>query len=148
MGGPLRGGPAGKRLLESDENAESKSFDRVPAAFERRDGYLLVVPSYHLFGSEELSVLSPGIADLAAKPHILVNPEDAGRIDRRRQRARGGGLLAGVVLPAGEAFSDGPGGSGGRSHGAAGYPVERPAGMEETVENVGSQRCWRLWRGC
>lgn len=77
VGGPLRGGAGDKRLLESDENAEYKPFDRVPTAFERRDGYLLVVPSYHIFGSEELSVLSPGIADLAVKPHILVNPGDA-----------------------------------------------------------------------
>ncbi len=77
VGGPLRGGSAGKRLLESEENPEYKPFDRVPAAFERRDGYLLVVPSYHIFGSEELSLLSPGIADLAVKPHIMVNPRDA-----------------------------------------------------------------------
>jgi len=80
VGGPLREGPAGKRLLESDASAEGKPFDSVPAAFERRDGRLLVVPSYSIFGSEELSMLSPGIAELATKPHILVNPEDAGKL--------------------------------------------------------------------
>jgi NADH-quinone oxidoreductase subunit G len=80
VGGTLREGPAGKRLLESDANAERKPFDAVPDAFERRDGCLLVVPSYSIFGSEELSMLSPGIAELATKPHILVNPEDAGKL--------------------------------------------------------------------
>jgi NADH-quinone oxidoreductase subunit G len=80
VGGPLRDGPAGKRLLESDTNAEYVTFDKIPSAFERRDGCLLVVPSYSIFGSEELSMLSPGVAELAAKPHILVNPEDAGKL--------------------------------------------------------------------
>ncbi len=78
VGALLRDGPVGMRLLEP--GGEYACFGGVPAAFERRDDYLLVVPGYHIFGSEELSILSPGIADLAVKPYIDVNPEDAGRL--------------------------------------------------------------------
>ena len=80
VGGPLRGGNPGKRLIERRSDSEGKYFAEVPAAFERRDGYLLVVPGYHAFGSEELSMLSPAIAELAPKPYLAVNPEDAARL--------------------------------------------------------------------
>jgi NADH-quinone oxidoreductase subunit G len=38
------------------------------------------VPLYHVFGSEELSVLSPGIAELAPSPYVGLNPQDADRL--------------------------------------------------------------------
>ena len=37
----------------------------------------LFVPLHHIFGSEELSVLSPGIAELCPKPYVALHPEDA-----------------------------------------------------------------------
>jgi NADH-quinone oxidoreductase subunit G len=77
VAGPLRGGNPGKRLIEPPSGGEGQYFAEVPEAFERREGYLLVVPGYHVFGSDELSTLSPAIAELAAKPYIAVNPEDA-----------------------------------------------------------------------
>lgn len=33
-----------------------------------------------MFGSDELSVLSPGVAELAAKPYVALSPEDARRL--------------------------------------------------------------------
>ncbi len=77
IGGPLRGGNPGRRLVEPGTGAPGPYFAGVPPAFERREGFLLVVPGYHIFGSEELSVLAPAIAELAAKPYIGVNSQDA-----------------------------------------------------------------------
>jgi hypothetical protein len=55
-------------------------FDQVPENFEPRQDAWLVVPMYHVFGSEELSVLSPGIAELSPQPYLAVNIEDAAAI--------------------------------------------------------------------
>lgn len=41
----------------------------------------LVVRLYHLFGSEELSVLTPGVAELSPKPYVALNPQDAARLE-------------------------------------------------------------------
>jgi NADH-quinone oxidoreductase subunit G len=42
-----------------------------------------MVPIHHIFGSEELSVLSPGVAELAPEPYVGLNPEDAGELKLR-----------------------------------------------------------------
>ena len=61
IAGPLRGGDPGVRLIEPAPQASSTYFARVPKAFApSRDDWLLV-PLYHIFGSEELSLSSPGI---------------------------------------------------------------------------------------
>src|SRR5512146_968263 len=75
IAGLLRGGSPGQRLIEPEAGGEARYFTDVPEAFERRDGYLLVVPGFHVFGSEELSLSSPPIAELAPKPYIAVHPE-------------------------------------------------------------------------
>jgi len=110
IGGRLRGGDPGKRLIEpadlpspllSKEGPENRpprpsgsgtggisgaaiSFPLdVPEVFKPREDEWLVVPLYHIFGSDELSVLSPGIAERAPKPYIALNPHDAGRLQAR-----------------------------------------------------------------
>ena len=75
VGGPLRGGPAGVRLVEPDGGSAPEGS--IPAPFERRDGEFLVVPLHHIFGSEELSAAAPAIASLAPKPYLALNPDDA-----------------------------------------------------------------------
>jgi NADH-quinone oxidoreductase subunit G len=77
VGDALIGGSVGKRLFEPRDDGDHAYFTEIPEAFERRDGYLLVVPAHHVFGSEDLSSLSPAIAMLAVKPYIAVNPRDA-----------------------------------------------------------------------
>lgn len=52
-------------------------FSQIPAAFAPRTGEWLVIPLYHVFGSEELSVLSPGVAELSPQPYLAMNIEDA-----------------------------------------------------------------------
>ncbi len=72
-------GTSGIRLIEparSDRSA-NRFFDRIPATFEKRPGEWFLVPSYHLFGSEELSVLSPAIAERVQKPSLSLNFQDA-----------------------------------------------------------------------
>jgi NADH-quinone oxidoreductase subunit G len=38
------------------------------------------VPLHHVFGSEELSILSPGVTELTPQPYLALNPQDAARI--------------------------------------------------------------------
>lgn len=80
VGGPLRGGDPGRRLIEPSDDGIVRYFREVPEVFTRREGEWLVVPLHHIFGSEELSVLSPGITELAPRPYIALNPEDAARL--------------------------------------------------------------------
>ena len=77
VGGPLRGGDPGQRLIEPAQAAKVSYFKETPAAFRPRAGELLVAPLYHIFGSEELSVLTPGVAERAPQPYLALNPDDA-----------------------------------------------------------------------
>ncbi len=79
VAGSLRGGDPGKRLIEPAGGKESY-FHNIPEAFKLDETKWLVVLLYHIFGSEELSVLSPGIAERKPKPYLALNPEDAKRI--------------------------------------------------------------------
>ncbi|HKE27448.1 MAG TPA: NADH-quinone oxidoreductase subunit NuoG [Bryobacteraceae bacterium] len=80
IGGPMRHGDPGVRTLEPDGN-KRPLFAEVPARFEARSGEWLLVPLYHIFGSEELSGFAPGIAQLSPQPYIALNPEDAAAFD-------------------------------------------------------------------
>lgn len=80
IGGPLRGGDPGLRLIGPDESASTSYFSTIPEAFQPRTEEWLVVTLYHIFGSEELSVRSPGIAELAPTAYVGLNPEDAERL--------------------------------------------------------------------
>jgi NADH-quinone oxidoreductase subunit G len=82
----LHGGDPGRRLIEPDAANDVAYFEQIPAAFERREGEWLATPLYHIFGSEPLSMFTPGVAELAPKPYLGLNPGDAERL----QRAKGG----------------------------------------------------------
>jgi NADH-quinone oxidoreductase subunit G len=69
----LRGGDAGKRIFEAAAANGQPYFNLIPSAFQPRDGEWLLLPMYHIFGSDELSLSAPGIAELTAKPHVAVN---------------------------------------------------------------------------
>jgi len=78
-GGPLRGGDPGVRLIEP-KAVEAPFFRAVPLPFKaRRHGFFLV-PMAAVFGSEELSALSPHLAALARKPFVGLSKEDAQRL--------------------------------------------------------------------
>jgi len=76
IGGPLRQGDPGVRVIERG-GTEFRFFGQLPPAFETRENECLVVPLYHIFGSEELSRSAPAIAELSPEPYVALNPEDA-----------------------------------------------------------------------
>lgn len=80
IAGPLRGGDPGIRLIEPAKKPDGRYFDEIPAAFKRSADNWLLVPLYHIFGSEELSVAAHGIAELTQTPYVAVNADDAERL--------------------------------------------------------------------
>ncbi|HVI49358.1 MAG TPA: NADH-quinone oxidoreductase subunit NuoG [Chitinophaga sp.] len=79
-GGALHGGNPGKRLIEPNINARTTFFREVPEPFLPLSGHLLLVPLYHIYGSEELSVHTAGIAERMPVPYIMLHSEDAQRL--------------------------------------------------------------------
>jgi len=80
VGGHLRGGDAGVRLLSGPTGVPTAYFQDVPAPFARREGLFLILPFYHVFGSEELSLLSPSVAGRAPAPYIAMAASDMARL--------------------------------------------------------------------
>jgi NADH-quinone oxidoreductase subunit G len=76
IGGPLRGGDPGVRMVEPSPSNGQSYFSGIPSVFEPREGEWLLVPMYYIFGSDELSCSAPGIAELATTPHVAVNAGD------------------------------------------------------------------------
>lgn len=88
IGGTLRGGDGGLRILEPQGTPQKTADIAIPAAFERRRGEWLVVPLYHVFGSEELSIHAPGIAELSPDPYLALNP-----VEGEKNRCRAGDIV-------------------------------------------------------
>ena len=80
IGGHLRGGDPGIRLIEPPQQLDQKYHSTIPAAFKPKSGELLLLPIYHIFGSEELSRHAHGIAQLVPRPYIALHPADASSI--------------------------------------------------------------------
>jgi NADH-quinone oxidoreductase subunit G len=77
VGWQLRGGDPGIRLIEPHKQVKGDYFSDIPARRQKGDTQWLFVPLHHIFGSEELSVLSPGVAKLCPKLYVALHPEDA-----------------------------------------------------------------------
>ncbi|MEO8726168.1 MAG: NADH-quinone oxidoreductase subunit NuoG, partial [Acidobacteriaceae bacterium] len=80
IAGPLRGGTPGVRVINPAPIAGGSYFTQVPPPFVPLRHDFLVVPLYHIFGSEELSHCAPAIAELIPQPYIALNQEDAKRL--------------------------------------------------------------------
>ncbi|MFZ2198438.1 MAG: NADH-quinone oxidoreductase subunit NuoG, partial [Thermodesulfovibrionales bacterium] len=74
-GGHLRGGDAGMRLIEA--SGTLPWFNNIPPAFNPEQGLWRIMPLPHIFGSEELSLHSPSIAERLPTFCVLLNPLDA-----------------------------------------------------------------------
>jgi len=74
-GGPLRGGDPGVRLLEAA--GALPWFGDIPPSYKPEQGRWRVMPLPHIFGSEELSLQSPSIAERLPAFCVLLNPLDA-----------------------------------------------------------------------
>lgn len=84
VGGKLRAGDPGRRLLEAtNPQAEGKEllgwFTTIPAPFKAAEA-LQVVNYAQLFGGEELSARSPVIQARMNEPELVLNPLDAQRL--------------------------------------------------------------------
>ena len=80
IGGDLRGGTAGVRLLEDLDMPAPTPAD-LPQAFAPRPGELLLQGRHQVYGSDELARLSPGLAQLAGRARLYLHPEDAARLE-------------------------------------------------------------------
>ncbi len=79
VGGHLKGGDAGVRLIEPAATAGSYAAN-IPAAFVPRHDTLRVAPLHHIYGSEELSTRSDAIATQVADACITLSSTDATRL--------------------------------------------------------------------
>jgi len=80
VGGPLTGKDPGIRLFEPGSEAEMKYFSGLPEKFQPRENQWLLIPLYHIFGSEELSVYSPGLDERVPGEYLALHPQDAGKL--------------------------------------------------------------------
>jgi NADH-quinone oxidoreductase subunit G len=81
VGGPLRDGDPGIRLIEPTSGAAPRYFNDVPEAFAMRAGEWLIVPLHEIFGSEELSRLAPAVAERVPQSYLALNTRDAASLD-------------------------------------------------------------------
>jgi NADH-quinone oxidoreductase subunit G len=119
VGGPLKGGDPGLRLIDPTGEAVPAAVPKPPPAFRPEPANLLLVPIYHLFGSEELSVHSPGIEKLRPRPYLLLNSRDAAELglqEGQLVRLRTGGENLDLPLKT----------SSGLARGLAGLPAGLP----------------------
>src|SRR5574340_535230 len=80
IGGPLRDGDSGVRLIEPVADASAPYHDDVPPPFVCRQGEFLVLPAFQIFGSEELSLRAPAVAERSPGPGVTLHPQDAAEI--------------------------------------------------------------------
>ncbi|HKJ68664.1 MAG TPA: NADH-quinone oxidoreductase subunit NuoG, partial [bacterium] len=76
VGGELRGGDPGIRLIEPTTK-EADYYREIPGSFTAASEKYYTVPLYHIFGSEELSARSEGVAKEVPEPYLAVSPGDA-----------------------------------------------------------------------
>jgi NADH-quinone oxidoreductase subunit G len=79
INGPLHGGDPGMRLIEPGRE-KKLYFASIPPAFQARDEEWLIIPLWHIFGSEELSSLAPAIVERVPAPYLALSPDDAARL--------------------------------------------------------------------
>ena len=82
----MRGGDPGVRLIEPSHDGWAYFF-ALPAAFQVETGKLLLLPCFHIFGSEELSRHAAGIAQLEPRPYIALNAMDGALIGLKSQES-------------------------------------------------------------
>jgi NADH-quinone oxidoreductase subunit G len=77
VGGSLRGGDPGVRLIEPLRESGWQYCSEIPPQFKALPGEWLLIPIFHIFGSEELSRHAQGIAQLLPHPYVALNPVEA-----------------------------------------------------------------------
>jgi NADH-quinone oxidoreductase subunit G len=98
VGGSLRGGDPGSRLIEPSTGG-GEYFRAMPPAFIPQSQRLLLVPAHHVFGSEELSVLSRGVASRVPAPYLAVSASMAQSLGLRDGQRVNVSVEAGPSVP-------------------------------------------------
>ena len=75
--------PSGVRVLDGAAPGRELPPFPAPARFARKDGDFVLVPVHAIYGSEQLSMYTPGVRERAPEPYIGLNAEDAERLDAR-----------------------------------------------------------------
>ena len=75
IAGHLRGGDPGVRLFTTVSDVKWNST--IPDRPDHSGDELIGIPLYHIFGSEELSMLSAPLAERAPEPYVALNPDQA-----------------------------------------------------------------------
>jgi NADH-quinone oxidoreductase subunit G len=77
IAGPLRGGNTGQRLLTPAPHREIPYFSTAPETVRDGEDRWQAVRLYQIYGSEELSVLAPAVAERIPTACVALGPEDA-----------------------------------------------------------------------
>lgn len=77
IGGPLQQGFSGVCLFRENTGVVSALFTDRPEAFRPRSGKWLLLPGHDVYGSDELSSLSPYLQELIPDPFIVLSENDA-----------------------------------------------------------------------
>ncbi|MDF2189085.1 NADH-quinone oxidoreductase subunit NuoG [Paraflavitalea sp. CAU 1676] len=79
-GGALSGGDPGIRLLEQKTGTPTAYFTDIPEALPAPRNKWLLLPAYHIFGSDELSAYSAAIRELCPEPYIGLSTQDTAEL--------------------------------------------------------------------
>jgi NADH-quinone oxidoreductase subunit G len=79
VAGALRGGENGVRFIEPALTFAPRAVE-IPPPFTPSANEWLIVPLPHIFGADELSALSPPIAERAWPAFLVLHPDDAARL--------------------------------------------------------------------
>ncbi len=80
IGGPLLGEGPGRRLVEPDSKRAPSYFGGAPERPVSGNGKWRVLPLFEIFGSEELSLLSPSVAVRVVPAYVVLSEEDASEL--------------------------------------------------------------------
>lgn len=81
IGGSLRGGDPGLRLLEPSGNGMTKYFTDLPEIFIPLKDHLWMVALHHIYGSEELSARGLAISKRVPHSYVMINVQDAAELN-------------------------------------------------------------------
>lgn len=73
----LKGGDPGINLFDSKIPADKSYFKHEIQAAKIKNDEWSIVPAYQIFGSEELSAVSPSVMQKISEPFVILNQKDA-----------------------------------------------------------------------
>ena len=80
VGGSLHDGDPGLRLIEPSGKNSIGYYKKIPVSDSKLKDKWMLIPVYHTFGSEPLSLMSQSVAERAPEPYISVSSADAGKL--------------------------------------------------------------------